>query len=101
MPYTRNLMIDTSIRAYITKEEEKNEVLETSTIILPKKARKQSNFIYKNQPTFDPTYLENLVNEEKKEANSATGLATWCIDTIVQQQDLNEARILIKKKMGK
>ena len=33
-PYNRNFMIDPSILAYITKEEEKNKVLATSTIIL-------------------------------------------------------------------
>ena len=91
-------MIDPSIRAYITKEEEKNKVLATSTIILSKKAKEHTIFICNNQqPTFDPTYLEKPVNEEIKEANFATGMAAWCLDTIVQQQDPNKARMRIKK----
>ena len=102
-PYNRNLLIDPSIRASITKEGDKNEVLVTSTIILPKKAKEHIIFICKNQqPTFGPTYLENPGNEEIKEVNFATGMAAWCLDTIVQQNYLNEARIRIKKnrKLG-
>ena len=97
-PYNRNLLIDPSIRASITKEEEKNEVLATSTIILTTKAKEHSIFICNNQqPTFNPTYLENSVNEEIKEVKFATGMSAWCIDTILQKYDLNEARIGIKK----
>ena len=93
-PYNRNLMIGPSTRASVTKEEARNEVLATSTIILPTKAKEHSIFICNNQqPTFDPTYIENPVNEEIKEVNFATGMAEWCLDTIVQRHDPNEARI--------
>ena len=73
-------------------------MLGTSTIVLPKKARKDRIFVCNNQqPTFDPTYTENPVNEEIKEVNFATIMAAWCLDTIVQQHDLEKAHILIKK----
>ena len=77
-------MIDTSICASIKKEEEKNDVLATSTIILPKKAREHSIFICNNQPTFYSTYLEKPVNEEIKVVNFATVMVAWCLDIIVQ-----------------
>ena len=70
----------------------------TSTIILTKKPKEHSISICNNkQPTFDPTYIENPVNEEIKEVNSATGMAAWCLDTIVQQHNLNEALSPINK----
>ena len=65
-PYNRKIMIDPSICASITKEEEKNKVLATITIILPTKSREHSIFICNNQPTLDPTYLENPINEGGK-----------------------------------
>ena len=96
-PYNRNLMLDPSICASITREEEANELLDNSVIIVPFKERVKFTNLIDLSPTFDAKFISEPIPEEKKKGNYSTGVAAWCLDNIVQQHDLHAARGRIKK----
>ena len=83
------------IRSSITKEEEEEELLPTSSIILPIQTRESIIDLSSNDPTIDPTYLPVPIHASTP--NFTTGVAAWCLDTIVKDQDLYAARGRIKK----
>ena len=97
-PYNRNLMTYPIIRASITKEEAENELLDTSKIVLPIQKRVEiTDLIDTSTQVIDPRYASKPVPDVKKVANFSQGTASFCLDKIVMQQDLNEARSRIKR----
>ena len=82
------------IRSSIIKEEEE-ELLPTSSIILPIQTRESTINLSNSEPTIDPTYLHVPIHASTP--SFTTGVATWCLDTIVKDHDLYVARGRIKK----
>ena len=97
-PYNRNLMTYPIIRASMTKEEAANELLDASKIVLPIQKRVEiTDLIDTSTPTIDPRYASKPVPDVKKVANFSQGTASFCLEKIVMQQDLHEARSRIKR----
>ena len=67
-------MLDPSICASITNEEEANELLEDSAINMPFKQRLNFTNLVDLDPTFDPGFLSKPIPEEKKKGNYSTGV---------------------------
>jgi len=84
------------VRATMTTEEKQNENLGTSDVLLPfNKLHDVSNCV--TLPTFNPDLAQIDYDESKKILNFGNGAAAWCLDNIVSQQDLMEARSRIRK----
>jgi len=81
-------MTNPLIRASITEEESEEELLETNTVILPLQAQVDLQVIIDYQPTFDPKFIIPEINKSKKAVNFGTGTAVFCLDIIVQQNDI-------------
>ena len=97
-PYNRNLMTYPIIRASITKEEADNELLDGSKIVLPlQKKVELTDLIDPSTQIIDPRFAAKPIPEEKKVANFSNGTASFCLDKIVMQHDLHEARARIRK----
>ena len=52
-------------------------------------------------PTYNPKYATETVEAEREIFNFSSGMATFCIDEIVQNQDLMSARERIKSDREK
>ena len=96
MPFNRNILMYPMVRATMTTEEKQNENLGTSDVTLPfHKLHDVSNCV--TLPTFNPDLAKIDYDESKKIPNFGNGAAAWCLDNIVSQQDLMEARSRIRK----
>ena len=97
-PYNRALMFHPTIRASITKEEEELELKEGSKIVIPSHERYKIINLTNEIPTSNPRFTTNpIITTEECTPNFKTGVAAWCLDNIVQDQDLFAARSRIKK----
>jgi hypothetical protein len=79
----------------ITAEEKENELLPNSSIILPIQTREAIIDLSRSEPTVNPTFLSPTPLTATP--NFPTGVAAWCLDSIVKDHDLNAARVRIKK----
>ena len=96
-PYNRQLMTSPHIRSSITAEEEENELLPNSSVILPIQTRESIIDLSHSEPTVNPTFLSPT--PVTATPNFTTGVAAWCLDSIVKDHDLNAARVRIKKNL--
>ena len=79
----------------MTKHEQKEEA--TSRLVPTQTTLALPNVTPPTTPTCDPTYVTfPPSNTPKYPLNSPQGTAAWCLDTIVQSNDLMEARARIK-----
>ena len=88
-PYNQYLMTNPHVRSSITEEEEELKTSITSSIILPVQTHKAIVDLSTEEPTHHPAYLSQLTTST---ANFNSGVAAWCLDTIVKDHDVNTAR---------
>ena len=82
----------------MTKEEAENELLDTSKIVLPIQKRFEiTDLIDTSTQVIDARYASKPVPDVKKVANFSQGTASFCLEKIVMQHDLNRARSRIKR----
>ena len=94
-PYNRQIMTLPQIRSSITKEEEDLELLPTSSIILPIQARESIINLSNSEPSIDPTYISIPIHASTP--NFTFDIAAWFLDNMFKDQNLNTARVRIKK----
>ena len=92
-PLNRNLLLDKQLRSTMTTEEQDEEAGEG--VILPYTASDNYAIIDETAPTIDVQYLPPVAAHQKP--NVQNGMAAWCLDAIVANQDLMESRLRIKK----
>ena len=83
-PLNRNIVLDTAIRATMTKIEIKTEK-ESGILILYTLIGNYAK-LDESLPTVDVQYLSQNINPSKP--NLKGGMATWCLDAVVQNDDL-------------
>mmetsp|Transcript_25328 Transcript_25328/g.29831 ORF Transcript_25328/g.29831 Transcript_25328/m.29831 type:complete len:179 (+) Transcript_25328:1555-2091(+) len=95
-PYNRNLLLHTKIRATMTDDEKSKEF--DRNIIFPTHRNLHYVDLTKKTSTFDPSYIRTVTPEatKKLKLNFSKGTALRCLDTIVQSNDIMEARNRIR-----
>ena len=95
-PYNRNLLLHTKIRATMTDDEKSKEF--ERNIIFPTHRNLHYVDLTKKTSTFDPSYIRTVTPEatKKLKLNFSKGTALRCLDTIVQSNDIMEARNRIR-----
>ena len=96
-PFNRYLMTNTQVRSSITEQEQANEQASTSRVVLP--VHTLLDMVQasdRSEPSIDPSHLPT---QSTGTANFSSGIASWCLDMIVQDHDINAARGRIKQNM--
>ena len=96
-PLNRNLMLDKQLRSTMTAAEKGKEKEPDSGITIPYHQRQNYIVIDDSAPTLDTKFITPLPPPIIDKPNLSNGMAAWCVDAIVQNQDLMEARGRIKK----
>ena len=82
------------VRSSITEEEQELETSITSSVILPVQTYKAIVDLSTEKPTHDPAYLSQPVTGT---TNFNSGVAAWCLDSIIKDHDVNAACGRIRK----
>ena len=93
-PLNRKLLIDTQLRSTMTVNEQRDE--RTNGVIVPYHATDNFVEIADNEPTLDLQYLP-LPPLPASRPNLQSGMSAFCLDAIVQNQDLMDARERIRR----
>ena len=98
-PYNRNLMTYPIIRSSITKEEKDEEISTSSEIVLPLHKRVEiTDLCDPSTQVIDFRFASKPIDEAKMRVNFDSGKAAFCLDKIVMNHDLQEARSRIMKR---
>ena len=90
-------MLHPTIRTSITNEEEELESVDSTKIIIPRHSSHKIIDFANYTPSFNPRYFTVPPTDPAATIpNFKSSVATWCIDTIVKDHDLNAARARIK-----
>ena len=99
LPYNRALILHPTIRSSITNEEEELELGDSTKIIIPQHARHKIIDLANDDKRFNHRYVTAPpTNPAATIPNFKSGVAAWCLDTIVKDHDLNADRARIKKE---
>ena len=91
-------MLHYTIRVFIKNEEEEMELGHSTKIIFPQHARHNIIDLANNSSRFNPRYVTAPpTNPSATIPNFKSGVAAWCLDTIVKDHDFNAASARIKK----
>ena len=98
LPYNRELMPHPMIRASIINEEEELESGDYTKIIIPQHNIHKIIDLANDAPSFNPHYVTAPPTDPSATIpDFKSSVASWCLDTIVKDHDLNAARARIKK----
>ena len=128
-PLNRNLLLNTTLRATMTNDEKQNEI---GSVLIPKAVQfipTPSTSLSAtcttlvttcttlattcttlatitnapSTPRFDPAYIQISDSQPREKMNYASGTAAFCLESIVKNSDLQNARERIKReqKIGK
>ena len=92
-PLNRNIILDTAVRATMTKLEIESE--KESGILIPYTLTGNYVTIDELLPTLDLQYLSQTTTPTKP--NLKGGMAAWCLDAIVRNYDLMVSRERIRR----
>ena len=93
-PLNRKLPISTQLRSTMTENEQRDET--GNGVIIPYHATDNFVEIADNKPTLDLQYLPPPPQPSTR-PNLQSGMSTYCLDAIVQNQDLMDARERIRR----
>ena len=93
-PLNRKLLISTQLRSTMTKNEQRDET--GNGVIIPYHATDNFVEIADNEPTLDLQYLPPPPQPSTR-PNLKSGMSAYCLDAIVQNQDLMDARERIRR----
>ena len=93
-PLNRHLLLNTQLRSTMTDKEQREE--STNGVVIPYHATANFVEIAENSPTLDPQYLPPPP-QPSTPPNLQSGMAAYCLDAIVQNQDLMNARERIRR----
>ena len=95
-------MIYPIIFSFITKEEKDEETSISSEIILPLNKRVEiTDLSDTSTQIFNYRFVSKPIKEAKMKVNFDSGKAAFCLDKIVMNHDLQEARLQIMKSCDK
>jgi len=86
-PLNRNLMLDKQLRSTMTAAEKGKEKEPDSGITIPYHQRQNYIVIDDSAPTLDTKFITPLPPPIIDRPNLSNGMAAWCVDAIVQNQD--------------
>ena len=92
-PLNRNIILDTAVRATMTKLEIESE--KEAGILIPYTLTGNYVTIDESLPTLDLQYLSQ--NTTPSKPNLKGGMAAWCLDAIVRNDDLMASRERIRR----
>ena len=92
-PLNRNIILDTAVRATMTKLEIERET--EAGIVIPYTMTPNYIELDESLPTVDIQFLSRNVTPSKP--NLKGGMAAWCLDAIVRNDDLMASRERIRR----
>ena len=92
-PLNRNIVLDTAVRATMTKLEIETE--KESGILIPYTLTGNYVELDESLPTVDVQFLSQNITPSKP--NLKGGMAAWCLDAIVRNDDLMASRERIRR----